>query len=392
MSSRVRPVIRVFVSSTFSDLKEERNALHRDVFPRLEHYCLVRGFQFQAIDLRWGVPGEAGRDHRTMQICFDELQRAQEVSPRPNFLVLLGDRYGWQPLAETITDAEFRELKRAAENLDGNAGQGAQAGGSATQVLRTWYRRDENADPVEYQLRSRYEWPGTPEWTEEDEERAWKEVEKSLWAVINRAYPQAGLAGRFGPEIPGPNEPLPSIVKFQSSATEQEIWRGALAAPDASEHVVAWYRAIRNRDQYQGDPRANDFFDSNEALRAPADALRDVLKQRLHRDGRRDSQSVEVELRESAEGKKLEVTRDHLQPMCDEIETRLREIVDEEIRAYWNPPGSVGVAGSPDQSGPSEARKLEGIEKDIIFDGWPVLQWRVTLTNGQEMGWAFPMG
>jgi hypothetical protein len=70
----------------------------------------------------------------------------------------------------------------------------------------------------------------------------------------------------------------------------------------------------------------------------------------------------------------------------------LREIVDEEIRAYWNPPGSVGVAGSPDQSGPSEARKLEGIEKDIIFDGWPVLQWRVTLTNGQEMGWAFPMG
>ncbi len=36
--------------------------------------------------------------------------------------------------------------------------------------------------------------------------------------------------------------------------------------------------------------------------------------------------------------------------------------------------------------------KLEGIEKDIIFDGWPVLQWRVTLTNGREMSWAFPMG
>jgi hypothetical protein len=36
--------------------------------------------------------------------------------------------------------------------------------------------------------------------------------------------------------------------------------------------------------------------------------------------------------------------------------------------------------------------KLEGIEKDIIFDDWPVLQWRVTLTNGREMNWAFPMG
>jgi len=132
MSSRFRPVIRVFVSSTFSDLKEERNVLQRDVFPRLEHYCLVRGFQFQAIDLRWGVPGEAGRDHRTMQICFDELRRAQEVSPRPNFLVLLGDRYGWQPLAETITEAEFEKLETKAAELDREAGHGLQAGDSAT--------------------------------------------------------------------------------------------------------------------------------------------------------------------------------------------------------------------------------------------------------------------
>jgi energy-coupling factor transporter ATP-binding protein EcfA2 len=358
MNSRFRPVIRVFVSSTFSDLKEERYALQRDVFPRLEHYCLVRGFQFQAIDLRWGVPGEAGRDHRTMQICFDELRRAQEVSPRPNFLVLLGDRYGWQPLAETITEAEFQTLERAAGELDADAARDAQALGSATEALRTWYRRDDNALPVEYQLRSRNDWPGLPEWTEEYEEQAWKKVEETLWAVINRAYPQERLAGRFG-RIPGANEPLPSIVKFQASATEQEIWRGALAVPDAPDHVVAWYRSIRNRYQYQHDPRDKDFFDPNEAFQAPADALRDELRRRLHRDGRPDIQPVEVDLRLSADGEKLEVTRDHFQPMCDEIEARLREIVDEEIRAYWRPLGASGVAAVPDQSGPSEARKLE---------------------------------
>ena len=33
---RFRPVIRVFVSSTFSDLKPERNALRAQVFPRLD--------------------------------------------------------------------------------------------------------------------------------------------------------------------------------------------------------------------------------------------------------------------------------------------------------------------------------------------------------------------
>ena len=83
---RHRPIIRLFVSSTFSDMKHERNALQERVFPNLERLCEQNGFQFQAIDLRWGVPTEAGLDHRTMRICFEELRRAQEISPQPNFL------------------------------------------------------------------------------------------------------------------------------------------------------------------------------------------------------------------------------------------------------------------------------------------------------------------
>jgi hypothetical protein len=47
---------RIFVSSTFSDLKEERNALHKEVFPELRRLCAENGARFQAIDLRWGVP------------------------------------------------------------------------------------------------------------------------------------------------------------------------------------------------------------------------------------------------------------------------------------------------------------------------------------------------
>ena len=83
---RLRPIIRLFVSSTFSDIKHERNALQERVFPNLERLCEQNGFQFQVIDLRWGVPTEAGLDHRTMRICFEELRRAQEISPQPNFL------------------------------------------------------------------------------------------------------------------------------------------------------------------------------------------------------------------------------------------------------------------------------------------------------------------
>ncbi len=80
---RRRPVIRVFVSSTFTDLKHERDTLQRDVFPKLEQLCAGRQFQFQAIDLRWRVPTEASLDHRTMRICSEELWRSQEISPNP---------------------------------------------------------------------------------------------------------------------------------------------------------------------------------------------------------------------------------------------------------------------------------------------------------------------
>ena len=359
MKSRFRPVIRVFVSSTFSDLKEERNVLQSEVFPRLENYCLVRGFQFQAIDLRWGVPGEAGLDHRTMRICFEELRRAQEVSPRPNFLVLLGDRYGWQPLAEEVTEIEFRELEKGAGQLDDEASRDKQAGESATQVLRTWYRRDENADPVTYTLRSRNEWPGGQPFAAEREDEAWKKVEAVLWAVINRAFPPEGLAGRFA-NIPGADAPLPSIVKFQASATEQEIWRGALAVPDAPEHVVAWYRTIRNRRDFLGDVRAKDFFDPKEALHVAAGELRDKLSRKLHKDGEEDIVPMHVDLRVSDDPTKLEVTRDHLKAMCDEIETKLVQIAEREIAAYWQPTGDTTATPTPkDTGGPSEARKLE---------------------------------
>jgi hypothetical protein len=46
---------RIFVSSTFGDLKEDRNGLQRHVFPKLRELCMRHGCRFQAIDLRWGV-------------------------------------------------------------------------------------------------------------------------------------------------------------------------------------------------------------------------------------------------------------------------------------------------------------------------------------------------
>src|SRR6185503_14079032 len=94
--------------------------LAQQLFPKLEQRCLKDGLQFHAIDLRWGISTEAGLNHRTMRICFEELRRSQEVSPKPNFLILLGDRYGWRPLPEEISTHEFDQLVSAARHGNDN--------------------------------------------------------------------------------------------------------------------------------------------------------------------------------------------------------------------------------------------------------------------------------
>ncbi len=48
-----------------------------------------------------------------MSICVEELRRCQKVSPRSNFVVLLGDRYGWQPLPFSILAEKFETLLMA---------------------------------------------------------------------------------------------------------------------------------------------------------------------------------------------------------------------------------------------------------------------------------------
>ena len=62
--------VRVFVRSTFSDLKGERcrNSFSPDCASSVTNTA-----RFQAIDLRWGVSEEAALDQQTMSICLEEL-------------------------------------------------------------------------------------------------------------------------------------------------------------------------------------------------------------------------------------------------------------------------------------------------------------------------------
>lgn len=94
--------IRVFLSSTFKDMEEERRYLLAQVFPVFRLECLERLVTFTEIDLRWGITEEEAKNGRTVEICLEEIERCRGIKPPPFFIGFLGERYGWIPKEEDL--------------------------------------------------------------------------------------------------------------------------------------------------------------------------------------------------------------------------------------------------------------------------------------------------
>lgn len=254
---------RVFVSSTFSDLMEERNALQKYVFSRLRDLCMQHGFRFQAIDLRWGISKEAGRDQQTMKISLEEIKRCQNTKLRPNFIVLLGERYGWCPLPSEIPEDEFDQMKGKIED--------------AGNLITHWYLCDKNSIPPVYCLRERR--VNVAEDASEDERKSaqdieykgWKTKEKEIRSILLEAIEKLGWQKND-----------PRRVKYKASATEHEINLGVFDPEDAKKHVFCFFRTIDGLPQ---DITANDFRDIDDKgnLNKTAQTQLNNLKERLEK-------------------------------------------------------------------------------------------------------------
>jgi hypothetical protein len=97
-------VIRVFVSSTFHDMQDERDHLVKVIFPELRRRCRDRAVEFVEVDLRWGMTEEQAERGELLPICLAEIENC-----RPYFIALLGERYGYVP--ERI-DPELERTQR----------------------------------------------------------------------------------------------------------------------------------------------------------------------------------------------------------------------------------------------------------------------------------------
>jgi len=203
-------IFRLFISSTFEDFRDERECLQLQVFPVLAEMCRSFGAVFQPIDLRWGVSDEAGYDHRTLEICLTEIDRCLAQTVRPNFLVMLGSRYGWQPLPSVIDSGLFLQL------LEANADP------ADAELLTCWYVVDDNHMPPLQVLRPR-------EGSMRDPAR-WAEVEVALRAALQRCT-----------EAMHPHSDT-RLQRLSWSATHHEVERGVLQGVRQGAGVVAFIR------------------------------------------------------------------------------------------------------------------------------------------------------
>lgn len=91
----------IFVSSTFNDMQQERDALQNIVANRINGIAKQYGDYISFCDLRWGVNtvelGEEAAAEKVLNVCLDEIDRSD-----PPMIVLLGERYGWIPDKKTI--------------------------------------------------------------------------------------------------------------------------------------------------------------------------------------------------------------------------------------------------------------------------------------------------
>lgn len=89
--------IKIFISSPFKDMQEERDLLVKRVIPRLKRLCSERDVVLTYVDLRWGVTGVQGEQAATMLMCLRELDKSNV------FIGCYGARYGWCRSADADT-------------------------------------------------------------------------------------------------------------------------------------------------------------------------------------------------------------------------------------------------------------------------------------------------
>ncbi|KAK7505932.1 hypothetical protein BaRGS_00002654 [Batillaria attramentaria] len=310
-------IVRIFVSSTFTDTKLERNTMMAKVFPNLMQKCQEKGYQFQIVDMRWGVRDEATDDHRTTDLCLREIELCKKISTGPCFMTLVSHKYGYRNFPRELDVSEFERI------LDPPGRPVASE--SERELFKKWFKEDKNSKPPKYVLlpiSTHYDMG-----RDKDREK-WREECERMQKIMLRST----------------GKPLESV-------TEAEIRCALLADQKTAERGIWFYRKFTNisgASKTAIKRRFRDYYDNDEGKKKESRELLQKLKDDMRGvqgDKKKKDQSV-IRLPE-ANCKKIKIRWDkkqgvnpavkeheqYLKEMCKFVEGRLWEMIEQAVRA-----------------------------------------------------------
>ncbi|XP_070554535.1 NACHT domain- and WD repeat-containing protein 1-like [Ptychodera flava] len=250
-------VVRIFTSSTFTDTVHERNALMERVYPRLKKFCQERGYEFQVVDMRWGIRDEATDDHMGTELCLREIEACQKLSSGPNFVTFLSQRYGTRLLPRKIEADEFESMVSDIVVDEEKT------------LLQSWYKKDENEIPAMYVLQRIS--TILPDYKSTDEEVK-RQAKASWWSVSDRI--RKFLSQASEKIFKGDSR----ANKYKYSVTEHEVVKGIMETGNPDKSCVWFHRVLKNVDQQQNDEQLLARFVEGDDSDDDAGELLETLK------------------------------------------------------------------------------------------------------------------
>ncbi|XP_044216744.1 LOW QUALITY PROTEIN: NACHT domain- and WD repeat-containing protein 1 [Thunnus albacares] len=334
-------MIRVFISSTFTDMSSERKVLLEKAYPEVLSFCRSLGLVFEVVDLRWGFRNITSGDHESCEVFLQEIETCKRISAGPAFIALLGNRYGHRALPRLVSEKQFEVLlSKLSKKPEG------------IKLLQQWFLKDNNAVPPTYILQ-----PITAHFPHYSDLRpesgpqhdkdvlSWRLTETQLLQLLRSAATDAEAAGDItaeqkqlfytsGQTAEMLHTAFPifcflkvyfSVFFFSSTVTEREFQQG-LWKDEGEPSALLFIREIPRQKVREGPKRLARFMDvtADGLLDAEAQGLLTALKSRLYTASQKILNLHSVELSKGGIDPKRKEHAQYLDSVCEQFASQMK--------------------------------------------------------------------
>ncbi|KAL5016270.1 hypothetical protein ScPMuIL_005859 [Solemya velum] len=307
-------VVRIFTSSTFTDTKNERNTLMETTYPRLKQFCQKHGYEFQVVDMRWGIREEATDDHMVLELCMKELELCQKLSTGPNFVSLLSHKYGYRLFPRQILLSEFDLLLQNVPE------------GEDKKLLQKWFLKDDNVVPPSYVLQSIS--THIPDFLSSDSKK--RNNAKNIWSTESEKMREALEEAS---QVLNPKD----AQKYIMSVTEAELREGLLNEKKVEKCCLWVKREIKDIENQTNSEVLSKYIDCTGTeekwtkSRALMKNLRDEYM--IKKLPKNNILEYDVEWSENGIDPKMnEKHRAYLTKFSNDLEAKLTSMIDDAFR------------------------------------------------------------